>query len=140
MTPGGGEDEVLARREVLRPVDPALVVVVAHPARAGAFLVVAEPEAGLDLAAEAAQRGGGDHALGGAADAHDGVDAGPRDGARDGRREVAVADQLDPGTGRPDLVDERVVARPLEDDDGDVADLPAERVGDPVDVLRRAEP
>ena len=37
-----------------------------------------------------------------------------------------------------DLVDQRVVARPLEDDDGDVADPAAERLGDPVDVLGRA--
>ena len=43
---------------------------VAHPPARAALLVVAEPEARLDLAAEAAQGGGRDHALGRAADAH----------------------------------------------------------------------
>ena len=72
---GRGEDEVLARGEVLGAVDAALVAV-AHPRAALALLVVAIPEAGLDLAAEAAQGRRGDHALRGAADAHDRVDAG----------------------------------------------------------------
>ena len=39
---------------------------------------------------------------------------------------------------RPDLGDQRIVARPLEDHHGDVAHLPAERLGDPMDVLGRA--
>ena len=53
----------------------AVLVAVAHPLAARPLVVVAVPEAGLDLATEAAQRGGGDHALRRAADAHDGVDA-----------------------------------------------------------------
>ena len=119
-----------------RSVD-AVLVAVAHPRAALALLVAAVAEAGLDLAAEAAQRGRRDDALRRAADAHHGVDAGARDGARDRRRQVAVADELDPRAGRADLGDQRVVARPLEDDDRDVADLPAERLGDPAEVLGR---
>ena len=93
---------------------------------------------GLDLAAEAAQRRRGEHALGRAADAHDGVHAGARDRARDRGRQVAVADQLDPRARRADLVDQLLVARALEDHDRDVVDAPAERLGDPAEVLARA--
>src|SRR4051812_48991214 len=48
-----GEDQVLAGSEVLGAVDPRFVTV-AHPLAAPALLVGAVPEAGLDLAAEAA--------------------------------------------------------------------------------------
>jgi hypothetical protein len=65
------------------------------------------------------------------------VDAGPRHRAGDRGRQVAVADELDPGAGGPDLGDERIVTRPLEDDDRDVAHPAAERIGDPAQVLGR---
>ena len=39
----------------------------------------------------------------------------PGHGAADRGRQVAVGDQLDPGAGRPHLLDQVVVARPLED-------------------------
>src|SRR6185369_13532681 len=94
------EDEVLARGEVLGVVD-AVLVAVTHPRTALTLVVAAVPEPGLDLAAEAAQRGRGDHALGRAADAHHRVDAGARDRRRDRRRQVAIADQLDPSAGSP---------------------------------------
>ena len=123
---GRGEDEVLARREVLGRVD-ALLVAVAHRRAARPLLVAAVAEAGLDLAAEAAQRGGRQDALRRAADAHDGVDAGALDRAADRGRQVAVGDELDPRPGPPDLLDQGVVARPLEDDDGDVVDAAPER-------------
>ena len=58
--------------------------------------------------------------FGRAADAHHRMDAGARHGARDRRRQVAVADELDPGAGGADLGDEVVVAGTLEDDDRDV--------------------
>ena len=68
------------------------------------------------------------------------MDAGAGDRAADRRRKVAVADQLDPGAGFADLGDEGLVARPLEDDDGDVVDPPAEGLGDPAEVVGRALP
>src|SRR5690349_21360907 len=129
------EDEVIARGEVLGVVDPALVPV-AHPGTALALVVAAIPEAGLDLATQAAQRGGGDHALRRAADAHDGVNACALDRARDRRREVAVGDQLDPGARPSQLLDERLVPGSVEDDHSDVGDLATERLRDPPDVLR----
>jgi hypothetical protein len=121
---------------VLGPVD-AILVAVAHPGGPLPVGTVAEAEAGLDLAAEAAQGGGRDHALGRPADAHDRVHAGALDRARDRRREIAVGDELDPGAGRPELGDQRAVAGPVEDDDRDVAYPPAESLGDAVDVLGR---
>jgi hypothetical protein len=68
------------------------------------------------------------------------VDAGARHGARDRRRQVAVGDELDPGAGLADLGDQRLVARPVEDHDGDVVDPPAEGERDPPEVLGRALP
>ena len=82
----------------------------------------------------------GDDALGRATDTHHGVDAGARHRATDGSGQVAIADELDPGAGRPDLGDELVVPRTLEDDDRDVADLASEGLGDPPQVLGRADP
>src|SRR4051794_16768078 len=99
--PGGGEDQVVAGGEVFGDVD-AVLVAVTHPRPAFALIVVAIPEARLDLAAEAAQGGSGDHALGRTARAHDGVDAGARNGAGDRRGQIAVTDELDPGAGLPD--------------------------------------
>ena len=46
----------------------------------------------------------------------------PDTAQRDRGREVAVGDELDPGAGLADLVDQRLVAGPLEDDDRDVVD------------------
>src|SRR6478735_1234716 len=102
---GGREDEILARGEVLGPVD-ALLVPMAHPGATLAFIVAAIAEAGLDLATEATQRRGGDDALRCAAGPHHGMDAGARDGARDRGRQVAVADELDPRAGLLDLGDQ----------------------------------
>ena len=118
----------------------AVLVAVAHALAPGALVVVAVPEARLDLATEAAQRRGGDDAFRGATDAHHRVHAGARHGARDGRRQVAVADELDARSGRPDLGDEIVVTRTFQDDHGDVADLATERLGDASEVLGRADP
>src|SRR4051794_14218697 len=118
---GRGEDEVVARREVLGAIDTRLVAVT-HPRAAFALLVAAIAEPRLDLAAEATQRRGCDHALRRATGAHDRVDAGARDRARDRGREIAVTDELDSRARGADLFDERVVPRPLEDDDRDVAD------------------
>ena len=118
-------------------VDAALVAV-AHPLAPGALLVAAIAEPSLDLATEASQRGGRDDALGCATDAHDGMDARAGDGGGDRGREVTVADELDPGAGLPDLGDQLVVAWPFEDDDRDVLDPPAERLGDAPQVFARA--
>src|SRR4051794_4940004 len=107
----------------------------AHRRSPGPFLVAAIAEPCLDLATETAERGRRQDAFRSAADPHHGVDACALDGAADRGREVAVADQLDPGAGLADLVDQRLVAWSLEDHHGDIADAPSELGRDPREVL-----
>ena len=114
-----------------------ILVGCAHLQSALALVIVAEPETRLDLTAQAAQRGGSDDAFGCAADTHDRVDARARDGTRDGGRKVAVGDQLDARAGLPYLGDELLVARPVEDDDGDVVDASTEGRRDPREIFGR---
>src|SRR6185503_8665841 len=132
------EDERVPGGELLRVIDP-LLVAMAHRGAPGPLLVAPVPEPRLDLAAETAQRGRRQDALRGAPDPHHRVHAGALDRAADRGGEVAVADQLDPSAGRPDLLDQRLVARPLQDHDGDVADAPAELRRDPGKVLARRQ-
>ena len=74
------------------------------------------PELRLHLAAEAAERGRGEHGLPRAADADREVVVRAADRGGDRRGHVAVLDQLDAGAGVADLLDQVVVARPVEDD------------------------
>ena len=98
-------------------------------------------QASAHAAVQAAQRRGGEHALGRAADAHDGVDVGAADRGRDAGREVAVADQLDARAGGADVGDQLLVPRPIEDDDHQILDVAAEAPGDRLQVRlhRRVE-
>jgi hypothetical protein len=113
--------------------------VVARPLERAALLVVARPEASLDAAADALERRRRDHAFGRAADAHQQVDARLRLRGGDRGRDVAVADQLHLRARLAQLGDQRVVALPLEHDDGHVARRAALRLGDAADVLGRRE-
>ena len=79
-------------------VEPALLL-----------LVVERLAAALDLAAQAAHRRGGDHALGRAADPHHRVHAGAAHRGGDAGREVAVGDQADARAGLADVGDELLV-------------------------------
>ena len=101
---GGGEHDV-ALRELLGAVDRVLGLD-AHALGARALLVVAEPEPALELAADALERGRGDHALGRAAGAEQDVDAGVGVGRHDRAGDVAVADQADARAGLADLGDQ----------------------------------
>src|SRR5689334_16305976 len=69
---GGGEEDVLAGAEVVGGED--LVEVVAGVEGSRALLIVARPEAAEQLPAHRLQGGGGDHALGRAADPPEQVD------------------------------------------------------------------
>src|SRR3546814_13460947 len=84
------------------------------------FVVVAEEEAALELAADAAQRGGGEHALGRAARSHIDVDIGFGVGRRDDARDVAVGDQRDAAADRTQLGDDRFMARAVEHADDEL--------------------
>jgi len=72
------------------------------------------------------------------ADTHVDVNAGARPGAGDDAADVAVRDQLDPGTDRTDLGDQPGVARPVEDADGQIADLDAPGTRQFLEVAFRA--
>ena len=78
-------------------------------------------QAALHLAADAAQRGGRQHALGRAADAEVDVDAGFLGvGGPDDAGDVAVGDELDAGTGLAHGGDQLGMARPVENAGGDL--------------------
>ena len=97
-------------------------------------VVVFRPHAAELLAAEAFDGGGGDHGFGAAADADVGVDAGLGEARRDGGGYVAVADQADAAADGAEGVDDRLMARAIEDDDHEVADALAELAGDDAEV------
>ena len=107
---GRGEDDVLARREILRLVDP-LEVGDAHGAAALLVLRRVHDEPREDLAAQAAHRRRREHAFGRAADAHHRVHAAADHGGGDAGRQVAVADQADARAGGADLLDQLLVPR-----------------------------
>ena len=113
---GGGEEHVVAGDEVVGR-QHALDVVAAVE-QGPALLVVARVQAALDRAAEALQGGGGDHALGRAADAEQQVDAAAaRGGGRDGAGHVAVGDQVHGGADAAHGLDDGLVPRAVQDHD-----------------------
>ena len=56
------------------------------------------------------------------ADPHDDVDTGAFDTGIDSRRNVTVGNELDAGAGAAAFVNEIFMARPVEDDDGQIID------------------
>src|SRR5439155_2603315 len=91
-------------------------------------------ELSVQLAAEAAQRRGGQDRLAGAADSDREMVVRAPDSRGDGRGHGSVLDQLDPRTDRPDLLDEVVMAGTVEHDRGHVIDGAAVRLGDGLNV------
>ena len=109
-----------------------------HSRGAAALVVVAEQQPALELAADAAQRRGREHALGRAARAHIDVDRRVRIGDRDHAGDVAVGDQLDAAAERAQLGDQLLVARPVEHADDDLVGRDALGRGDRADILATA--
>ena len=134
---GRCEERVVARHEVVGGKDPGHVV--AGVDRLLALVVVGGPEPPLDHAAEALDGDRGDDPLGGAADAEQQVDTGVLAAGHDRSGDVSVGDELDPCTCVADLLDEGVVAWPVEDADRDVLHLDLLGLGDPADVLLRRQ-
>ena len=104
---------------------------------AAALVVVAEQQTALHLAADAAQRRGGQHALGRAARADIHVDPGFRVGGGDDSADVAVGDQHDARAGGAHLGDQFGMARTVEDADDEIGDLGLLRLGEIFQVNRR---
>lgn len=98
-------------------------------------MAVAGPQPALHGAAHASERGRGYHALGGAADAEEDVGAGAGPGGGDGPGHVPVGDEPDAGPGLAHLLDQLVVAVPVQDHRGQVPDVLALGLGHRGEVL-----
>src|SRR3954447_18593393 len=129
-----GGDDYLTRRQVVGRED-LLDVVEAVLSRLLDLASRHRPQLRLHLAAEAAERSGGHHGLPGAADADRKVVVRAADHRRDRRGHVSVLDQLDPGAGGADLLDQVVMPWTVEHDRRYVVDAAAERLGDAEDVV-----
>ena len=81
----------------------------------GPLLVGPGEEPALDRAAQAFQGGRGDDTLRRPSDPHQQVDPRLRAGGHDRAGDVAVGDEPDPGSGLAELLDQAVVAWPVED-------------------------
>ena len=133
---GRGDEDVVALDEVVGGED-AVDVEARLDAACCALVLVSRPQLPLHRAAQALDRGRGDHALGRSADAHEEVDARARLRRRDRRRDVAVADEVHARARVAQLGDQLVVAVALEDDDGEVVHVAVLRLGDTFEVLGR---
>src|SRR6185436_12147216 len=91
----GREDDVVARREILRLVD-LLQILDAHRAAPLFVLGLADDQPRENLAVEAPHRRRRQHALRRAARAHERVDTRAARRRRDAGRQIAVPDQTDP--------------------------------------------
>src|SRR3954466_8106610 len=132
---GGGEEAVVAGAEVVRGEDA--LEVVAAVERRRALLLVARPEAADQLPAHRLQGGGGDHALGGAADPPQKVDRGAFAHRQQGGGDVAVGDQADAGARVTDFLHRLLMAGAVEHDYDDVADRAPLALGDQLQGLRQ---
>ena len=75
----------------------------------------------------------------GAANAHDRMNARPPNGDGHTRRQVAIADQPNAGTRLANLPDQLLVARAVQNDDGEVVHVAVESTGDTLQVFRHRQ-
>src|SRR5262245_46984777 len=117
----GREDDFVAWRQVVGVIDARRIADphLPHPfdqavgnlrAVFGLLQLLFQDEARLDFAVQTFHGGGGDHAFGAAAYAHQRVDARPGYGRRDSRRQIAVGDQTYARAGVADVLNEFAVA------------------------------
>src|SRR5262249_12918652 len=103
--------------------------------RTGALVVVAEEQAALHLAPNAAKGGGGQHALRRTTAANINIAAAVRLRCGDDATDVAVGNDHDPGAGGAHARDQLGMARTVEDADDDVGDLSFLGLGEFAQVL-----
>ena len=130
--PGGGEEHVVAGHQVVGGQLP--VEVVAGVQDGGALGVVPGDQVAEHLTAQAAQGAGREHALGRTAGADQQVDPGARGDGHDRAGHVAVQQEPDPRSRRPDRGDQVGVPGPVQDGHRQLAHLP---VGQPGDLGQR---
>ena len=131
---GAGEDDLAAGSEIFGFVN-ALGVSDAHFGQAFLMFGLADHQARQHLAIEATQRRGGEHAFGGAACAHDSMNAGADDGRGDAGGKIAVADQADARAGGANIFDELLVAGAVENDDDKIFFVAVETPSDGADIV-----
>ena len=133
----GGREQHVALRHFFHPVD-LVGIGNAHLGSTGDLLGRIELQPALHLAADAAQCGCGQNALGRATDTQIEVDACfVRIGRMNYAGNVAIADQAN-GSARPaDFLDQLGMARAVEDADGNLVRLYTLGLGHGIDVLGR---
>ena len=131
---GRRKDQVLARREIGRPIDPPDVGD-AHGRASRLVFRRLDDEPRVDVAVEAPHRDGREHALRRPAGAHHGMDAGAGHRRDDRRRQVAIADQLDPRASGADVGNQLGVPGPVEHGDDQVVDVAGQRPRDGPQVV-----
>src|SRR5882672_4972786 len=121
----GGREDHVAGREIAQHVFP-FQIANAELFRAMAFVIVAEDQTRLELAADAAQRRSGEHAFGRPALPEIDIDTGRLGfGRGDDAGDVAIGDELDGGAGGSDALDDLLVPRPVEHQRSDALRLHA---------------
>src|SRR5208283_4991844 len=131
---GAGENDFFAGGEILGVID-ALGVGDAHFCQALGILGFADDQACENLAVEAAQGRGGEHAFWGAAGAYQHVNAGADYGSGDARGQVAVANQADTRADLANLFDHFFVTRAIENHDNQIFHVAVEALGDGLQVI-----
>ena len=133
---GRAEDAALAPDQIAAAIDAREIGLADRGDGGGALGVVARLHAQEHLAAEGVQRGGGEDALGRAADAVVEVHATVGERWRDGGGDVAIRDEPQRCAGLAHGGDERVVPVALERHHDEFAHAFSERLGDADERLR----
>src|SRR5918911_1577123 len=143
----GGEDDSLAGGEIVRVVN-LVWIVDAHLVQpfddllaCGHFVLIdaealrVKDQAGLNLSVQALHGRRRQNAFGRASDAHQRVNFFSRDGRRDARRKVAIADQAYARARFAHLADQLLVARAVQDDDGQIFHVAPKAARDVLQVV-----
>ena len=140
VTPVAAKMMRASGREILGAID-LLEVRDSHRATAIFILGLVHDQSSEDLAVQTPHRRGRQDPFRRAAGAHDRVDSRADDRRRDAGRQVAVADQANAGPGGADLVDQLLMARPVEHRDDEIDHAAAETAGNRLEILvhRRIE-
>lgn len=130
---GGREEAVVAPHQIVETQH--LLEVKSFGGGSSHLLIVPGIEPTLKIATHGLEGRGGNNTLGRSANTEQDVDPGVGPGARNGTGDVPVADQIDPGAGVTDLVDDALVAGPIKHHRRDVSDVAALGLGQRTNVL-----
>src|SRR5882672_3444404 len=142
----GGEDDLVAGGQVVGMIDARRIgdshflhsfdqTVGNLRAVFGLLQLLFQNEAGLHFAVQTFHGGGGDHAFGTAADAHQRVDAGSGDGRRDSRRQIAVGDQAYARAGVANVLNQFAMAGTIQNYNRQILDFSSQPAGDRDEIV-----